>query len=332
MKAQAVVAVDTGRVAYLDVSVPDPTDEDVVVRTQYSWISPGTERSMINAERLDGETARSASDILPFPHVPGYQKVGVVEWVGSAVSNIAVGETIFATVSKVDGMYYPTGGHISHAVTHHSQIWNIPAGCNPLALSGLVLAQVGYNCTSRFGVEPGDAVAIIGDGLIGHWAAQTLVAQGARVMLIGKHDQRLGYFEASADDRIVNISRDDEVAKARLWAPEGVYALLDTVGSVPSIMQFMPIMRHNGHVVSAGFHGTHGAIDIQRLRSRELSLHAPSGWSKPRMDQTRDLIARGVIQTERLITHRFPVRDATAAYQLILARNEPFLGVVLEWY
>jgi 3-hydroxyethyl bacteriochlorophyllide a dehydrogenase len=331
VKAQAVVAVDTGRVEYQDISVPDPTDEDVVVRVQHSWISPGTERSMINAERLDGETPRSPSDVLPFPHVPGYQKVGVVEWVGSAVANTKIGETVFATVSKVDGMYYPTGGHVSPAVTHHSQIWGIPNGTNPVALSGMVLAQVGYNCTSRFEVGQGDAVVIVGDGLIGHWAAQTLVAQGARVMLIGKHDQRLHYFEASLNDRVVNISHDDAVTKARSWAPEGVYALIDTIGSVPSIMQFLPYMRHNGHVVSAGFHGAYGLIDIQRLRARELSLHSPSGWSKPRMDRTRDLIAHGVIQTARLITHRFPAHEAEAAYRIILGRVEPFLGIVLDW-
>lgn len=331
MKAMAVVAVAKDRVVYQEVSVPDPTDEDVIVRTQHSWISPGTERSMIGAERLDGETPRKDGDVLPFPHVPGYQKVGVIESVGSAVSDLSPGMTVFATMSKLDGMYYPSGGHVSHAVTHRSQIWTIPPTCEPVELSGLVLAQVAYNCTSRFDVVPGDAVVIVGDGLIGHWAAQTLVARGARVMLLGKHDQRMRFFEARPEDRAVNISREDAIDAARAWAAEGVYALIDTVGSVATIMAFLPIMRHNGHIVSAGFHGEHGSIDIQKLRFRELSLHSPSGWSTPRMDYTRDLIARGIIQTKRLITHRFPVAQAEDAYRLIIKKHEPSLGIVLDW-
>jgi bacteriochlorophyllide a dehydrogenase len=331
VKAQAAVAVEPGRIEFREVSVPDPGDADVVVRTRHSWISPGTERSMINGERLDGETPRMADDVLPFPHVPGYQKVGVVEWVGKAVPDIALGSTVFATVSRVDGMFFPTGGHVSQAVTHRSQIWTIPSTIAPVAFSGMVLAQVGVNCASRFTPQPGDAVVILGDGLIGHWAAQTLVAQGARVMLAGKHDERLRFFKAGTADRAVNISHTDPVEVARHWAPDGVLALIDTVGSVPSILPFLPILCHNGHVVSAGFHGAQGAIDIQRLRLRELSLHAPSGWLKGRMDHTRDLIERGVLETERLITHRFKAEDAQRAYQHVLERRPASLGVVLDW-
>jgi threonine dehydrogenase-like Zn-dependent dehydrogenase len=49
------------------------------------------------------------------------------------------------------------------------------------------------------------------------------------------------------------------------------------------------------------------------------------------MDATRDLIACGVLQTERLITHHFPVTHAAEAFDMVLARRQPFLGVILDW-
>jgi 2-desacetyl-2-hydroxyethyl bacteriochlorophyllide A dehydrogenase len=306
MKAQAVVAVAPGRVEHQEVTVPEPGAEDVVVRLQHSWISPGTERSMIRGERVNGETPRGVSDPVPFPHVPGYQKVGVVEWLGAAVRGY-LGAVVFATVSRVDGMFFPTGGHVSPSVTHSSQIWSLPEHIPAVRFSGLVLAQVGYNCAMRPPISPGDAVVIIGDGLIGHWAAQTLHHRGARVLLIGRHDERLRFWGPSEHDRVVNARHQDPVDVAREWAMDGVQAVLDTVGSVPAIERFLPLVRRDGHIVSAGFHGTAGRIDIQHLRFRELSLHAPSGWTTQRMDATRDLIAEGVMQTEPLITHRFPV-------------------------
>ncbi|HZG68557.1 MAG TPA: hypothetical protein VEZ12_17570 [Herpetosiphonaceae bacterium] len=107
--------------------------------------------------------------------------------------------------------------------------------------------------------------------------------------------------------------------------------MIDTVGSVLSIEAFLPVIRHDGHVVSAGFHGTRGLIDIQHLRFRELCLHAPSGWTRPRMDAARNLIARRLLQTERLITHHFPVTRAAEAFDLVLGRRQPFLGVILDW-
>lgn len=331
MEAQAVVAEALGRITFKTVSVPEPTPEDVTVRIRHSWISPGTERSYILGERLDGETPLKLSDPRPFPVVPGYQKVGVVEWVGREVQGIEVGETVFATESRVEGMFFPHGGHISPAVTHCSQIWKIPEHVTPVAVSGLVLTQVGYNCGTRPTIAAGDAAVIIGDGLIGHWAAQTLVHRGARVMLVGKHDVRLSLFAASEWNCTINITREDPVQAARDWAPQGVQVVIDTIGSVYTLERFLPVMRRDGHLVSAGFHGSEGKIDIQHLRNKELTLHAPSGWTRPRIDATLELVARGVLQTEPLITHRFPVTHANEAFALILDRREHFLGVILDW-
>src|SRR5437588_11435849 len=145
MKAHAAVAVAPWKVEYREVVVPDPGPEDVVVRVLHSWISNGTEGSFVRGERIAGDTPRSETDPLPFPHVPGYQKVGIVEWVGTGVTRLSPGDRVFATVSRVSGMFYSTGGHISPAVTHKSQVWKLPEGVSAVAASGLVLTQVGYN-------------------------------------------------------------------------------------------------------------------------------------------------------------------------------------------
>jgi 2-desacetyl-2-hydroxyethyl bacteriochlorophyllide A dehydrogenase len=331
MLAYAAVAVREGRVEYRAVDVPEPGPEDVIVRVLHSWISPGTEGSFVRGERLAGEVPRAKGDPYPFPHVPGYQKVGVVEWAGSAAPGIRAGDIVFATASRVDGMYFPSGGHVSPAVTHHSQVWTMPPQAEPVALSGLVLAQVGYNCGTRPALAPGDAAVVIGDGLVGQWTAQTLAWRGARVLMVGRHDERLGLFGATVDGRAVNAGREDVLGVASAWAPEGVQALVDTVGSVETIESFLPLMRHDGQLVSAGFNGARGQIDIQRLRPRELTLHTPSGWSRPRLDATLALVAGGQLKTLPLITHRFPAAKAAEAYDLILSRREPSLGVILDW-
>ena len=90
-------------------------------------------------------------------------------------------------------------------------------------------------------------------------------------------------------------------------------------------------MRHDGHISSAGFYGANGRIDLQKLRDRELTLHAPAGWNKARMDATLAMLARGDLQTKHLISHRFAAAQAGEAFELILSRREPVLGVVLDW-
>ena len=164
MQANAVVAIEPGRVAYRTVTVPEPGPEDVVLRVTHSWISNGTESSFVRGERIAGDTPRAETDPLPFPHVPGYQKVGVVERVGSAVSHLSIGDIAFATMSRVEGMFFQDGGHVSPAVTHGSQVWKLPAGLDPVAASGLVLTQVGYNVGIRPQVRVGDYAIVLGRG------------------------------------------------------------------------------------------------------------------------------------------------------------------------
>ncbi len=327
MNALSVVAIASFAIDVRTIAVPEPGPHDVAIRVTTSWISNGTESSFIRGERIAGDTPRGLDDPSPFPHVPGYQKVGVVERVGTAVTEFSVGDSVFATVSKVEGMFYDFGGHVSPAVTHKSQVWKLPEGLDPAAASGLVLTQVGVNCGIRPALELGDAAIVMGDGLVGQWAAQTLRRRGARVLLVGRRTERLALWEGdSVDARTADI-----VATAREFAPGGAQVLVDTVGSLDTIYALLPTLRHGAHLVSAGFYGEAGKIDLQRLRAGELTVHTPAGWSRPRLDTTLAWLANGSLTTLPLVTHRLPVAQAAEAYSWILEKRPGVLGVLLEW-
>lgn len=331
MKAMAVVFPDKLKVEFQEVQVPGPGPNDVVVRTRYSWISNGTEGSFLRGERINGETPYRPGDPWPFPIAAGYQSTGIVESVGTSIDDIVEGQWVFCAVGAIEGMYEPAGGHISPKVCDRSMIWPIPDDVEPEALSGLVLTQVGYNCGTRAPVRVGDVALVIGDGLVGHWSAQTLHWRGATVLLAGKHDDRLAFFPAGNRRHRINVTREDLAARARELAPAGLAVAVDTVGSAEAILDVIRLTAQDGHVVSAGFHGEEGRLDVQKLRFHETTFHSPSGWRKNRMDETLALVQSGHLDTMSLITHRFPVERAAEAWRLIEERTEPVLGVVLTW-
>jgi bacteriochlorophyllide a dehydrogenase len=331
MQAKAVVFTAPNVVEYQDVVCPDPGPHDVVVRVTHSWISNGTEGSFLRGERIAGDTAYRPGDPWPFPIVAGYQKVGVVEWVGSEITDLQIGETVFAALGKVAGMFSPWGGQVSPSISPRDQIWKLPPGIEPLACASLVLTQVGYNCGIRAPLAIGDGAVVIGDGMVGQWAAQTLAWRGANVILIGRHADRLQKFKQSPLRHVVDPVESDWLTTVQESLPNGVQITVDTVGSIQAIEQLMPMMRRYGHIVSAGFYGVNDRIALQPLRNRELSIDTVSGWSKERMDATLMLIAAGHLQTLPLITHHFPVAQAAAAWQLLGAKAEGVLGVILEW-
>lgn len=332
MQANAVVFTEPNTVQYAPVTTPAPGPSDVVVRVSHSWISNGTEGSFLRGERIEGDTPySSAQDPWPFPIVAGYQKIGVVEWVGQDIDDLASGETVFATMGKVNGMYRERGGQISPSIGGREGIWKLPAGVDPLAFAGLVLTQVGYNAGTRPRMEIGDGAIVVGDGLVGQWSAQTLAWRGAQVLLVGRHADRLQKFAAEPYCHVVNACDEDWMARAKALFPHGAQAAVDTVGSVAVMEQFQRVVRRGGHLVSAGFYGTQDHMALQPPRYGEYCVDLVSGWQPRRMCETLHLIAAGHLQTLPLITHRFPVAQAADAWALIESKREPVLGVILDW-
>jgi 2-desacetyl-2-hydroxyethyl bacteriochlorophyllide A dehydrogenase len=232
-------------------------------------------------------------------------------------------------------MFMPLGGHVSPSVSPREQIWKLPPGVGghlgALAVSGLVLTQVGYNCGARPPVQPGDAAIVIGDGMVGQWAAQTLAWRGAEVALIGRHEDRLAKFAPGPRRHVINERTSDWPSMVRRYFPNGVQVAVDTVGAISAVESALSVMHRYGHIVSAGFYGTNDLLALQPLRGRELSVDLVAGWSKERMDITLDLVAAGELQTLPLITHHFPASQAAEAWRLIQSKSEPVLGVILEW-
>jgi bacteriochlorophyllide a dehydrogenase len=331
MQAKAVVFTAPNTVEYQTVDCPDPGPDNVVLRLTHSWISNGTEGSFLRGERVAGDTPYQEGEAWPFPIVVGYQRIGVVEWIGDNITDLEVGETVFSTYGLIDGLFQDRGGQCSPSVCRRENIWKLPPDTDPLAFSGMVLTQVGYNCGQRPPVDIGSAAVVVGDGMVGQWAAQTLAWRGAHVALVGRHQDRLDKFAAGHGRHRIDANQSDWRQEVGQLFPNGVQVAVDTVGSITLLEDFQPLMARYGHLVSAGFYGTQDTLALQPPRHGELSIDLVAGWSPQRMDRVLELIAAGHLQTLPLITHRFPVEQAADAWRLIESKSEPVLGVILEW-
>lgn len=209
----------------------------------------------------------------------------------------------------------------------------LPAGRDPVAFSGLVLTQVGYNCGSRSRVTPGQVALVAGDGLVGQWSGQTLASRGAEVVMIGRHADRLARFAKYG--RTVLAGDDNGVAAVRALGLGEAQIFVETTGHHRVLSDYLPLMKHDGHMVIAGFYPKAGEVDLlqalQQFRNSEISFDLVSGATQPRLDETMRWIADGRLETTGCITHRFPVEQATEAWALIESKREPVLGVVLDW-
>ncbi len=341
MRSPGVVFSAKGKVELTQVEVPQPGPRDVVVRTKFSWISNGTESSFLRCERTDGITPWLPSMPLPYPMVPGYQKVGVVEEVGAEVPGLKEGDWVFATTTRIAGMYTSSGGHVLRGPVEVDQVLALPDNVEyaevkseAVKYSGLVLTQVGFNAGSRPPVEDGCPALVVGDGMVGQWAAQTLQWRGARVALVGKHDFRLGLFSDRNED--IKLKAQDErwLERALDWAGGEFAIVVDTVGNDVNLdlnLKLLSLIRRGGHYVTAGHAGHRAQMDLKTFIRKEITLHCPAGWTRPRLQKTMELVQSGALKTLPLITDYLAATRVGEAWERILEHKDSTLGVILEW-
>ena len=263
-------------------------------------ISNGTEGSFLRGERIAGVAYRPG-DPWPFPIVAGYQKIGVAEWVGEAVTDIA-GRDRLCRHGKVNGMYQAYAGQISPSVSPRTYL-KLPAQVDALAFSGLVLTQVCHNCGVRAPIEVGEGAVVIGDGMVGYrlrrrWPGGANVAGGPPRLppsLFGPDVMR----------HTINARQTDWVQAVRDLLPERI-APPWTPSAHRRATTLQPCRRSSATWFPPV---SWASTTCCRCNSCAManSLDFVSGWTRSLLT-TRELIA-GYLQTLPLITHRFPQRS-----------------------
>jgi 3-hydroxyethyl bacteriochlorophyllide a dehydrogenase len=325
-QASAVMFARAGEVDMATLAVSEPARGEVQVLTELSVVSAGTEGWMLKDEFTWTAT--------PFPCVPGYQRVGMITALGSGVSGWEIGERVVATASRWQGTPMPhVGAHVSLANTAVAEVYKVSEGLDAVDAAAAVVAQVGWNAAGRATIVPGDWVVVYGDGLIGQLAAQAARVRGARVVLVGRREERMRLAAEHSADHVVDGRDPDLVERIRSQVDgRTVAAVLDSVQSESAQRVYVDLLeRGRGEIVYCGFTPGSAWADMGLLQQRELTAHFVSGWARERMESTLAQLARQRLRVRPLVTHLVAADRAPEMYRMILNRSEPHLGVALDW-
>ena len=184
------------------------------------------------------------------------------------------------------------------------------------------LACVVHGVLDARTVSAGDIAVIAGPGAIGLLTLQVVKASGATVVLLGTDvdEARLSLGLALGADYVLNVEQEDPAALLAKITLEGLGAdvVYECSGAGPAAQQLLSLVRRRGRYVQVGLFGKPVAWDLDQLCYKELiatgsNASVPSAW-----DRALALMASGVVDTKKLITHRFPVTawaDAFACFE-----------------
>jgi predicted dehydrogenase/threonine dehydrogenase-like Zn-dependent dehydrogenase len=368
---QIVQPVSGGPVTLLNVPCPVPEPTEVLVRTISSVISPGTERAVtalaqssllakararpdlvrqvLRKARTEGIAAtreavlgRLAQDV-PL----GYSAAGVVLEVGCAVTGILPGQLVV------------TGGagkasHAEFQVVPGLLCAQVPVEVSAQDAAFTTIAAIALHALRIAEVGPGAKVVVVGLGLIGQLAARLAMAAGCDVAGIdpaGRPRTVAAAAGAVALDERGAETTDRVLAWSRGRGADAV--LVCAAGPSAAVMRVPALCRDRAAVVIVGDVGLQ--LNRTPFYERELSLRFarsygpgrydpsyeawgvdyPAGqvrWSEGRnFEAVLDLLAAGRLAVRDLVTHTFDIGRATAAYELIEERSEPYLAIRLDY-
>jgi predicted dehydrogenase len=367
---QLIQSYRTGEMKVEDVPPPSARSGGVVVRTVRSLVSAGTEKMIVDLARKSLlAKARSRPDLvrkvidtarkqgvrnafmkvqskLDTPIPLGYSSAGIVVEVGEAVHEYRVGDRVACA-----GAGY--ANHADYAYVPRNLLAQIPDG---VAMEEACFATVG--AIALQGVRQtvptlGERVAVLGLGLIGQLTVQLLAANGCRVLGFDPNPARAKLaIEMGAH---AAVSADLEAAAEGFTRGDGFDAVV-VAASTPTngpLVQAGEIARLRGRVVVVGLVGMEVPRSLYYKKELDLRMSMSYGpgrydpdfeergfdypiahvrWSEQRnLEAVLDLLADRKLRLAPLVTHRYAIDDALAAYDLITKGSEPFLGVVLSY-
>lgn len=213
-----------------------------------------------------------------FPMVPGHEIVGTVTQVGTEVTKWIVGDTVgvgvfvdscrkcdpckngeeqyceqgmtgtYNAIAR-DGVSVTYGGYSTQITMDQDYVVRIPAGISLEGAAPLLCAGITtYSPLRYFGVKPGDSVAVVGLGGLGHMGVKFAKALGAHVTVLSH--------SPSKQEDALRLGADDFVAtkdpEAFVKNKNRFDFILDTVSADHEYNDYLGLLRLNGKMVLVG--------------------------------------------------------------------------------
>jgi threonine dehydrogenase-like Zn-dependent dehydrogenase len=278
----------------------------------------------------------------------GHEAIGVVEAVGSAVSQLKVGDVVIMPFAYSDGRCEfcreglqtacVHGGFFGYAGMNGAQaealripladgtLYTLPAGVDEALMASLLtLADVmgtGHHAARIAQVSPGRSVAVIGDGAVGLCgviAARRLGEE--QIIIMGRHPDRTALAQAFGATEIVSERGDEAIERIRaLTGGFGVHSVLECVGTEQAINTAIEIARPGGAVGRVGV-PHYGGVPPESTFFKNVIVGGGPAPVRAYIDELLPDVLDGRIQSGRVFDRLISLDEVPEGYRAMDQRE-----------
>lgn len=328
MNARALAFTTVNAVELLEVEIPEPLAGEVLIETELSAVSPGTELRCLAGLQVNAK---------PWPFIPGYALVGTVIAVGTNVT-LTLGSRVFCAGTQRASVERMWGGHVSYAVASEQTVFVIPDGVTWLEASLTALASIAHHGLHLSRPQSGERIAVIGLGAIGQLSAQLHALSGAEVAVTDPLSSRRETARACG----LNVLEPQGSLRETFASvfPNGADVIVDATGSPAVFVQALEVTRipgwHDplalgGRYLIQGSYADGLQVPYDPVFQRELQLLFPRDTQPRDRQAVLELMAQDKLKLAPLV-HEYAVQDAPLAYKALQSLEPGMVTAAFRWH
>jgi D-arabinose 1-dehydrogenase-like Zn-dependent alcohol dehydrogenase len=333
MRAVEVVSAG-GPFAIVEREIPEPESGMVRMKVQACGIC-----------HSDEVTKQGQFPGIQYPRVPGHEVVGVIDAVGANVPpRWKVGERVgvgwnggycgycdscrrgnfFAcqTSTQVTGVTRD-GGYADYMIAPFSALATVPQELSAVEAAPLMCAGLTtYNCLRNSGARPGDIVAVIGLGGLGHLGVQYAAKSGFNTVAIGRGNDKEALARKLGASHYIDSAAQDPAAE--LQKIGGAKVILATVTAADAMKAVIGGLAPTGTLMIIG---AVPSLEVPALQLLLLSQQVKGWYSGTSLD-SQETLGFSVLSGVRSMNEAYPLEKVNEAYDRMVKGTARFRVVL----
>ncbi|MCE9547168.1 MAG: alcohol dehydrogenase [Planctomycetia bacterium] len=280
---------------------------------------------------------------IDYPRVPGHEVAGVVDAIGPGVTMWQVGQRVgvgwhggycgecepcrrgelFAcTTGQVTGLTFD-GGYADYMIAPVSAVALIPADLSPVEAAPLMCAGITtFNALRNSGARPGDVVAILGLGGLGHLGVQFAAKMGYYTVAIARGQDKAPL--AKQLGASVYIDSQGQNPEEELLKLGGAKLIVATVTNGDAMSAVQGGLAVNGTLLLLGAANSMTVSPLQLL----LGRRSVKGWNSGTSIDSQDTLDFSAHTGVRSMNESFPLERAAEGYDRMISGKARFRVVL----
>jgi D-arabinose 1-dehydrogenase-like Zn-dependent alcohol dehydrogenase len=323
-----------GPLELVEVPIPQPGPGSVRIKVEACGIC-----------HSDSVTKEGMWPGVQFPRAPGHEVAGVVDAIGAGVTGWIAGQRVgvgwhgghcgycdscrrgdFVTCQiapETPGISYD-GGYADYMIAPAGALASIPDGLSAVEAAPLMCAGVTtFNSLRHCGARPGDTVAVLGVGGLGHLGIQFASKMGFNTVAIARGGDKASLARKLGAQHYIDSQATD--AAADLTRKGGARVILATVTSGAAMSAVLGGLAVGGKLVIVGAPAEPLEVPALPLIFGRRSI---MGWPSGTSIDSQDTLAFSALSGVRPMIEVFPLERAAEGYEHMMSGKARFRVVL----